>query len=221
MYKTVIFDLGKVLVHFDFQPGYRSLAELCPYSAEQIPRRIAPTGLVERLETGRAEPRAFFEELRETLGLRLDYEGFCGVWNGIFTEPLIPESLLAGLAARYRLLLLSNTNALHFEMLRERYHFLLRHFHSLILSYEVHAMKPNPEIYRAAIERAGCLPGECFYTDDIQAFVEGGRAMGLDAVQFENLAQLEREMKARGIRWESRLPAIESVYRLPGSGERL
>jgi putative hydrolase of the HAD superfamily len=202
MCKTVIFDLGKVLVHFDFAPGYRSLAELCPYSASQIPQRIAPTGLVERFETGRVEPRAFFEELRKTLGLRVDYEGFCGVWNGIFTEPLLPESLLEGLAARYRLLLLSNTNVLHFEMLRKRYDCLLRHFHGLILSYEVHAMKPNPAIYRAAIESAGCLPGECFYTDDIPAFVEGGRAMGLDAVQFENLAQLRRELAARGIRWE-------------------
>ena len=202
MNKTVIFDLGKVLIHFDFQPGYRSLEEFCPYSAAQIPQRMASTGLVERFETGLVEPRAFFDELRGILDLRVDYEGFRGIWNGIFTEPLIPESLLEGLAARYRLLLLSNTNALHFEMLRERYYPLLRHFHGLVLSHEVHAMKPNPEIYRVAIQRAGCLPGECFYTDDIPAFVEAGRAMGLDAVQFENLAQLERELTARRIRWE-------------------
>jgi putative hydrolase of the HAD superfamily len=202
MHKTVIFDLGKVLIHFDFQPGYRSLEKLCPYSAAQIPQRIAPTGLVDRLETGMVEPRPFFEELREILDLRVDYEGFCGIWNGIFSEPLIPESLLEGLAGRYRLLLLSNTNALHFEMLRVRYDFLLRHFHGLILSHEVHAMKPSPAIYRAVIERAGCLPGECFYTDDIPAFVDGGKAMGLDAVRFENLAQLQRELTARDIRWE-------------------
>jgi putative hydrolase of the HAD superfamily len=157
--------------------------------------------LVERLETGLVEPRAFFQDLRQSLDLRLDYDDFCAIWNGIFAEPLIPESLLAGLAARYRLLLLSNTNALHFEMLRERYRFLLRHFHSLSLSHEVHAAKPSPAIYRAAIERAGCLPGECFYTDDIPAFVEAGTAMGLDAVRFENLAQLQRELAARGIRW--------------------
>jgi putative hydrolase of the HAD superfamily len=202
MYKTVIFDLGKVLIHFDFQPGYRSMEGLCPYSAAEIPQRIAPTGLMERFETGQLTPHAFFEEIRETLGLRVDYQGFLAIWNGIFAQTLIPESLLAGLAARYRLLLLSNTNALHFEMLRERYHFVLRHFHGFILSHEVHAMKPSPAIYRAAIERAGCLPAECFYADDIAAFVEAGGAMGLDAVRFENLAQLELELTARGIRWE-------------------
>jgi putative hydrolase of the HAD superfamily len=201
MHKAVIFDLGKVLIHFDFQPGYRSLAGLCPYTEAEIPRRIAPTGLVERLETGRVEPRAFFEEFRKALDLNLDYESFCEIWNGIFTEALIPESLIQGLAARYRLVLLSNTNALHFEMLRGKYAYLLRHFHALVLSHEVHAMKPSPAIYRAAIEQAGCLPAECFYTDDIAAFVEGGKAMGLDAAQFLGLAQLERELAARGIRW--------------------
>ena len=201
MRKAVIFDLGKVLIHFDFQPGYRALAGLCPFPEAEIPRRIAPTGMVERLETGLVEPRAFFEEFREALHLNLDYEGFCEIWNGIFTDALIPESLIEGLAARYRLVLLSNTNALHFEILREKYRSLLRHFHALVLSHEVHAMKPSPAIYRAAIEQAGCLPGECFYTDDIAAFVEGGKAMGLDAVQFANLAQLERELTARGIGW--------------------
>jgi putative hydrolase of the HAD superfamily len=110
--------------------------------------------------------------------------------------------MLAVLAAHYRLVLLSNTNALHFEMLRERYDFLLRHFDGFVLSHEAHAMKPSPEIFRAAIKCAGCLPGECFYADDIPAFVAGGKAMGLDAVQFENLAQLQRDMTARGIRWE-------------------
>ena len=107
--------------------------------------------------------------------------------------------MLEALAARYRLVLVSNTNALHFEMLRRNYGHLLRHFHHLVLSYEVGAMKPRPEIFRAAVERAGCRPEECFYTDDIAAFVEGARSLGIDAVQFESRAQLEREMGARGI----------------------
>ena len=34
-------------------------------------------------------------------------------------------------------------------------------------------MKPQPEIFRAAVERAGCRPEECFYTDDIAAYVDG------------------------------------------------
>ena len=201
MHKAIIFDLGKVLIHFDFKRGYRALEGLCPYSAAEIHRRIGRTDLVERFETGLVEPRDFVEQFSRILDLHLDYERFCEIWSCIFTEALIPESLLEGLAARYRLLLLSNTNALHFAMLRKAYGYLLRHFHDLILSYEVRAMKPQPEIYREALERAECLPGECFYTDDIADYVEAALRMGIDAVQFESREQIEREMRVRGISW--------------------
>jgi glucose-1-phosphatase len=198
MYKAIFFDLGKVLVHFDFQRGYRALEQLCPYPAAEIPRRLAPSGIVERFETGLIEPEDFVSQLSGILDLKLDYEGFCRIWSCIFTEPLIPESLVEALAARYRVILLSNTNAIHFAMLRESYP-VLRHFHDFVLSHEVKAMKPSPKIYQAALDRAGCLPGECFYTDDIAEYVEAARQMGIDAVQFESAEQIEREMRARGI----------------------
>ena len=76
-----------------------------------------------------------------------------------------------------------------------------RHFHDQILSYEVKLMKPDPGIFRLAIERAGCLPEECFYTDDIPAYTAAARQQGIDAVTFESAAQIERELKARGIEW--------------------
>ena len=191
MHKTVIFDLGRVLVTFDFKRGYRALEGLCPYPASEIPARLTGCGLVEQLETGLIEPHEFVAQFSKVLDLTIDYEHFCTIWSSIFTETLVPESMLAGLAARYRLLLLSNTNAIHFEMLRASYPSLFSHFHDLILSYEVKAMKPRPEIFQAAIGRAGCRPEECFYTDDIPAFVAAAREQGIDAVLFESVAQLE------------------------------
>jgi putative hydrolase of the HAD superfamily len=202
MHKAVIFDLGRVLIDFDFERGYRALEGLCPHAAAEIPRRLASTGLVERFETGRIEPRDFVAQMCSALDLEIDYGRFCRIWTSIFTETLIPESLLAGLAARYRLLLLSNTNVIHFEGLRASHSRLLRHFDELILSYEVGAMKPQPEIYQAAIARAGCRPEECFYTDDIAQFVTAARSLGIDGVQFQSAGQLQRELQARGIRWE-------------------
>jgi putative hydrolase of the HAD superfamily len=205
MYKAIIFDLGKVLVHFDFKRGYRALEGLCPYSAAEIPKRVATTDLVERFETGLIEPRDFVSEFSRLLCLDVDYDRFCGIWSSIFAGTPVPESMLEGLAARYRLLLLSNTNAIHFEMIRANYP-LVRHFHHLILSYEVKAMKPRPEIYRAAVERAGCRPEECFYTDDIAEYVEGARRLGIDAVQFLSAEQLQGELTARGIAWQDYTP---------------
>jgi putative hydrolase of the HAD superfamily len=200
MHKAIIFDLGRVVINFDFQRGYHALESLCAYSAADIPGRLMGSGLVERFETGAIEPRDFVGELSTVLGMSVDYERFCEIWSSIFTGTLVPESLLEGLAANYKLVMLSNTNVLHFEMVRAHYP-LLRHFHERVLSYEVKAMKPQAEIYQAAIARAGCRPEECFYTDDIAALVAAGRSQGIDAVQFESATQLERELKARGIRW--------------------
>ena len=201
MHKAILFDLGRVLVHFDFRRGYDTLETLCRYPAAEIPKRLAPTGLVERFETGRVAPREFFDQFCRTLELDLEYDRFCTIWSSIFTHALLPESMLEGLARHYRLVLLSNTNALHFGMIRENYGHLLRHFHHLVLSFEVGAMKPQSEIFQAAIARAQCLPGECFYTDDIAAYIEAARGNGIDAVQFESREQLEREMRGRGIEW--------------------
>ena len=202
MHKAILFDLGRVLIHFDFQRGYRALEGLCPYPAEEIPRRLAGAGLVERFETGLVEPRAFVDEMCRTLDLTVEYDRFREIWSSIFTHALIPESMLVGLHRNYRLVLLSNTNALHFDMLRVTYAHLLRHFDDLVLSYEVHAMKPRAEIYQAAVSCARCLPEECFYTDDIPAYVEAACRMGIDGVVFESRAQLEGELRTRGITWE-------------------
>jgi putative hydrolase of the HAD superfamily len=201
VHKAVIFDLGRVLVNFDFKRGYRALEGLCPYPAEEIPKRLSSCGLVEQFETGLIEPHDFVTKISAVLDLAIDYARFCQIWSSIFTETLVPEAMLEGLAARYRLLLLSNTNAIHFEGLRET-HPMLRHFHHLVLSYEVKAMKPQPRIFQAAIALAGCRPEECFYTDDIGDYVAAAQNLGIDAVQFESLAQLQRELTKRGIRWE-------------------
>jgi FMN phosphatase YigB (HAD superfamily) len=200
MHKAIIFDLGKVLVPFDFMLGYRELERHCPYPIPEIRRRIAACGLVERLEKGLIEPRDFVAQLSAALDLEIDYGEFCRIWGSIFSGQLIPDQVLKSLAARYHLLLLSNTNQIHFQAIRDKYGFLV-HFHHLVLSFEVHSMKPEPQIFRAAIERAGCRPEECFYTDDIESFVVAAREQGLDSVRFESPEQIEREMKARGIRW--------------------
>jgi len=202
MIKTVIFDLGKVLIPFDFTRGYRGLEKLCGIPAAEIPRRLASTDLVHRFESGLVEPEDFVAELSRVLDLHVSYNQFCEIWSSIFLpDPLIPESLLAGIRQRFRLLLLSNTNAIHFEML-ERTYPLLGQFHDKVLSYRVRAMKPSPAIYREAIARAACRPEECFFTDDIADYVAAAQREGMDAVQFESRAQIEREMLARGIRWE-------------------
>jgi len=201
MIKTIIFDLGKVIIPFHFKRGYDRMAPLCAYQPAQIPERLRSCDLVTRFEEGKMEPEAFVRELSAILELRTTYDEFCGMWSSIFLpDTLIQEDLLVALKPRYRLLLLSNTNAIHFEMVQKTFP-LLRHFDHHVVSYRVGALKPSPVIYAEAIKQAKCEPSECFFTDDIPDYVNGARAAGIDAVQFQNQEQIERELRARGVSW--------------------
>ena len=198
MIKAVIFDLGKVIVPFDFKRGYAKLEPLCGVPADEIPSRIWQTDLVQRFERGEIEPEPFVEELAGHLAMKVEYPAFCEIWNSIFfPETLIPESMLIRLAKDYKLVLLSNTNRIHFEGIQAQYPHI-GHFHELVLSYRVGAMKPDPKIYQAAIAAAGCRPHECFFTDDIPEYVEGARREGIDAVRFQSAGQIQNESLCRG-----------------------
>jgi putative hydrolase of the HAD superfamily len=200
--EAVIFDLGKVLVPFDFQRGYERLQAVCGHPVGEVRQRILDSGLVPRLESGLVGSREFVTRLGEALGVTFEYAEFCEIWSSIFLPgTLVPESLVIGLKKRYPLVLLSNTNAIHFEML-ERTYPILGHFENRVLSHEVGAMKPAPAIYLKAIELAGCRPDQCFFTDDVAEYVVGARAVGIDAVQFHSAAQLQEELARRNIKWE-------------------
>ena len=210
MHKAIVFDLGKVLIPFDFQLGYRALESFCPYSAAEIRRRIGSTGLVGPFEKGLIEPRDFVAQLSTALDLDLGYDAFCRAWGCIFTGQLIPDSVLEALAARYRLLLLSNTNAIHFEIIRENYSSLLRHFHDLVLSFEVHAAKPEPQIFQAAIATRPMPPRGMLLSPTTSPITWKPRAdLGMDAVQFQSPAAVagrnERPRNRLGIK--NRAPA--------------
>lgn len=199
MIKVVIFDLGGVIVPFDFKRGYAKMEGLCAYPASEIPARLRTTDLVTRFETGQIEPEDFVRQLSNILELNATYEEFCDLWTSIFLpDTLVPDSLLERIHARRRLLLLSNTNHIHFKMVERNYP-LMRHFDDHVLSYRVGALKPSPLIYKEAIARAGCRPEECFFTDDVAAYVDGARQAGIDAVRFESAAQVERELIHRGV----------------------
>src|SRR5579863_4909943 len=97
--KAVIFDLGRVIVPFDFNRGYTRLASLCGIPAAEIPGRIALTDLVQRFESGGIEPRDFVRKLSAHLNLDTTYENFCDIWNSIFLpHTLVPEAMLQGIA---------------------------------------------------------------------------------------------------------------------------
>lgn len=201
MIRTVIFDLGGVIVPLDFPRAYQGIAAHTTHSPEEIQRRIASTDLYVRAETGAIGTGDFIREMSRLLDLSVDEATFRRVWCSLFPPyTLIEDDLIERLRKRHKILLLSNTNAIHFEMVRESYP-ILRHFDGFVLSYELGCMKPESGIYREAVRLAGCRPEECFYTDDMPENVEGALKEGLDAVQFVNAQQIRAELAARGALW--------------------
>jgi putative hydrolase of the HAD superfamily len=71
----------------------------------------------------------------------------------------------------------------------------------LTLSFEVGAVKPEPEIYLRCLESLGVEPAEALFVDDRRVNVEAARALGIDAVVFEGEDALAAELEARGLDW--------------------
>ena len=200
MIKAILLDLGGVIVELDFPRAYRAAAGLTGLDVEQVPELIREARLAEPYEHGRISSEEFYRRLSAALGLGVSYERFCELWGDMFgSEPLLERSFLAALRERHRLLLLSNTNELHFEWLRRHFP-LLEEFDEYVLSYEVASMKPQPEIYLEAVRRAGCAAGECFFADDKVENVEAARRLGIDAVLFRGRGALESELRRRGVK---------------------
>jgi putative hydrolase of the HAD superfamily len=131
MIKAIFFDLGGTIIPFDFQRGFTAMARHSPHSLEEIVRRVRSSDLFTRFEKGEIEPCLFVEQFCGLMDCRLDYERFCQIWGTIFLpEALIEESLLMGLKSRYRLLSLSNTNAIHFPLVMREYP-ILEHLHGM------------------------------------------------------------------------------------------
>jgi len=197
--RAILLDLGKVIVPFDFNIGYKAIESRTGMSIDSIRECIRSTGLVPRFETGLIDPEDFVGQLCRALRMKIDYPGFCDIWSSIFSRnTLLSEEFISSLANRYPLILVSNTNQIHFEMIQRDYP-LLRHFKERVLSYKVQAMKPSSLIYQAAVAAAGCLPAECFFTDDIAEYVEGACQFGIDAVLFRDAAQLQLDLRSRGV----------------------
>ncbi len=199
MIKTFIFDLGKVIVPFELDNHIKILESVCDLEYTEIRDKVFAAEELILFEKGEISARQLFEFLQKLLGLRMEFEEFVAAWNSIFSlEPIIAPALIEKLAAKYRLIILSDTNRLHFDFIREHFP-ILDFFDDFVVSYELGYVKPAPEIFRAAVIKAECLAEECFFTDDKEINVRGAVEFGINAVQFHSPEQFAAELSKRGL----------------------
>jgi putative hydrolase of the HAD superfamily len=198
--RTVLFDLGNVLIRFSHDRMFAQIGELCGLPAAEVRRHLGESGLQLDLERGRvtsAHVHAFLSSLSPRSFSEADLAAAC---SDIFEpNPGMPEVVEQLKSLGMRLVLLSNTCEWHFEFVRPRYP-LLECFDAFVLSYQAGAIKPEPRIFSVAVSQIGCDPAECLYTDDIPAYVAAGASHGLDAVIFTNAESLKIELRSRGVR---------------------
>jgi putative hydrolase of the HAD superfamily len=197
--RTVLLDLGNVLVNFCHQRMCRQIAALVDAHPAAVHAAIFDKGLLPPLERGHVGPEEFQRRLEAELSLRFPPDTLSRAASDIFEVNSAMRPLLDQLRHQgYRLVLLSNTSTAHYEWLREHCD-VFAPFHSLVLSFHAGAIKPERAIFERALEEIHCDPDECFYTDDIPAYVEAGRRMGLQAEVFTDAASFRRQLQSRGV----------------------
>ncbi|HVV99070.1 MAG TPA: HAD family phosphatase [Planctomycetaceae bacterium] len=199
MIRTCLFDMGNVLVHFCHDRMCRQIGALCGQTGPEIRKLLFDSELQWKFERGRLSEREFHAELSRLVAAELAFEALVEAGSDIFqlNEPIVP--ILETLKAQgKRLVLLSNTSVSHFEFVKRRFD-VLRHFDDYVLSYEVGALKPELEIFEAALRKIGCAPQECFYTDDIAAYIAAAREHGLEAEVFTTAEALRGHLATRGV----------------------
>jgi len=122
-------------------------------------------------------------------------EAFWNAFCDIFQPNLEMESLVRELKKRgQRLVLLSNTCEAHFDHIHKQFD-LLASFDSAILSYQIGTRKPERAIFEAALKAAGCPPEECFYTDDIAAYVSAARELDIPSETFTSASDVRKHLE--------------------------
>ena len=198
-FSAIVFDLGNVLIPFDYSKAINKLNEVENGLGNRFYDFFKSNyNLHREFEIGKISEKEFINKILSIVDHKIDEKTFCKYYADIFSlnEDLI--SLLPIMKKNYKLFLLSNTDSIHKKYGWEKYDFL-KYFDKLILSFEVGAVKPEEKIYRE-VEKASELPSsEHFFIDDIQEYVEGAKNVGWDAVQFIDYQKLMNNLRERKI----------------------
>ena len=196
--KTCFFDMGNVLVHFSHEKMCENIAALCGWSHSDTKSFLLGVGRKGKLEGRATRDGQFHDEFCTATGKNLNIDELRHAAADIFwlNESIVPV-LHQLKAAGMRLVLLSNTSITHLNFI-ERNFKVLELMDDKVTSFEAGALKPEDRIYEVALSKAQCAADECFYTDDIEAYIRKAELFGIHARLYtsaESLLSSLRELK--------------------------
>ena len=184
MIRAFLFDIGNVLVRFDFSRAVRAVVPFSDVADEaDALHRIDAVKL--GYEDGQISRADFLHEAFRILGYRGTEAQFIAAWQGIFTENEPMTSLVHALRGKFPLFLLSNTNDMHVEGLFRDFP-VFAHFTGATYSHEAKASKPHRPIYEIACRTHGLDPRTTFFIDDLAANIATAREIGFHSHQYHH-----------------------------------
>lgn len=201
MIKNIVFDMGNVILRYD--PEY-FMTRAGVTDTED--RRIIRNGLFDSwewamMDRGMMNEQDGFssvmkripENLRDVTGLLMFH------WaDARETVPGMEELVQKIKNAGYHLYLLSNASFLQHTYWPKVP--VSRLFDGEVISCDIRAVKPMPEIYKALTEKYGLIESECVFIDDSASNVAGAIACGWEGIVFhQNAEETEAELKKMGV----------------------
>jgi FMN phosphatase YigB (HAD superfamily) len=196
--KTIIFDFGNVIGFVDHRRGLEKLRPFTTLTPEAMLASAYDGELEDRFERGSMTPLAFLEQAHQLWQLRCDIEFLAEAFGDIFCPNPEVCDLVPKLARHHRILLGSNTNAIHSQRFTMQFADVLSHFDSLVLSHEIGARKPAAEFFRHCHDLADAQTSECVFVDDLVANIEGARAFGFHGIVYRPHANLAESLRSLG-----------------------
>lgn len=179
MIKTLLFDFGDIFINLD---------KLKPYEEfKKIGFREPTTQMLQRnedFEIGGLSSEAFCEYYIKHSVEKINVSQVKHAWNSILLD--FPEhrlKFIEDLASvkNFNLILLSNTNELHIDWIKEHVPFYYEFkacFNKFYLSHEIHLRKPNQDIYEFVLTENNLLPQEILFIDDTKENTQAAKTMG-------------------------------------------
>lgn len=186
MIRNMVFDIGNVLMDFRWKEYMRSLFGENEALIQTINQGIWHNGCWAAMDKGEMDGAAtlrsavaFSPQYEKEIKLTLDRVALAFHKFG-YAVPWVQELKGMGLNVYY----LSNYSAFSIAANPDVLNFI-PYMDGGVFSFEVKAVKPEPEIYRCLCDKYGLKPEECLFTDDVPANVKGAQACGFQGIVFE------------------------------------
>ena len=197
---ALLFDIGNVVLDIDFNRVMRIWAAHAGREPAELRGRFVVNDSYRHHETGKIEDAAFFENLRQSLGITISDAQFLEGWNALFSGEIEGISaLLSRAGARMPLYAFSNTNPAHVAHFSTAYPDVLGHFTELYLSSSIGMRKPDAAAFEHVANAIGAPASRIVFFDDSAENIAGARAYGLTAVHVRSIDDVTAALAALGI----------------------